>query len=140
MKTCIDCNKPTNSTKRIRCIDCNIIKRKAVTKANKDKYQYHKQPKFRYATYKRGAIKRGYSFELNVEEFSNLWNKPCHYCNDPIEGIGIDRKDNNIGYTVDNTTSCCTNCNWMKNNTNYNAFILQCNKVANNFLSTPCNK
>jgi hypothetical protein len=135
MKNCIDCNKPTNSTQRIRCVDCNVIKRKLTAKTNKDKYQYHKQPKYRYAVYKRGAENRGYSFELSVDEFSNLWNKPCHYCNVLIQGIGIDRKDNNIGYTVDNTVACCTDCNFMKHKTDYNQFINQCILIAENFLS-----
>jgi hypothetical protein len=134
MKTCIDCNEPTLSTQRLRCIKCIAIKRKLTSKLNKDKYQYHKQPKPRYKVYKYGAERRGYSFDITLEEFINLWNKPCYYCNDTINGIGIDRKDNSLGYTVDNTVPCCTVCNFMKHTMTDNLFIEQCNKITNNFL------
>ncbi len=134
MKTCIDCNKQINNHRK-RCIDCMLIQRKITSKANKDKHQYHKLPKHRYAVYKRGAKIRGYSFDLTLEEFSSLWNTPCHYCNDPIDGIGIDRKDNSIGYTVDNTTSCCTNCNFMKGTLSHNTFINKCINISKCFTS-----
>lgn len=135
MKTCVDCGNPTGSftNHRIRCIDCKVKLRKITAKANKDKYQYHKQPKQRYATYRRGAERRGYAFELTVEEFTNLWNKHCSYCNAPISDIGIDRKDNSIGYTVDNTIACCTTCNFMKGKLNHDEFISKCVEIAKCF-------
>ena len=131
MRQCIDCDKTIHFGGAIRCIDCNLIKRRATAKANKEKYQYHKQPKYRYNAYKRGAEKRGYEFLLTVDEFTELWNKPCHYCNVSIEGIGIDRKDNSLGYTLDNTVTCCTQCNWMKNTIGYKEFIDKCIMIAN---------
>ena len=135
MKTCVDCGKPTGSitNHRIRCVDCLVLKRKATSKANKLKHQYHKQPKHRYATYKRGAESRGYAFELTIKEFNNLWNKPCSYCNTPILDIGIDRKDNSVGYTVDNTIACCTTCNFMKGKLTHNEFISKCIEIVKCF-------
>jgi len=130
MKTCIDCNSSINSTQSIRCVDCRILKRKLVAKANKDKHQYHKQPKFRYATYKRGAIRRGYVFELTLSEFELFWDASCSYCNNTIIGIGLDRIDNNIGYINTNVVPCCTTCNWMKHSMSQEMFINQCKKIV----------
>lgn len=68
----------------------------------------------RYTEYKRTTQKTGREFSLSKEEFATFWQKPCTYCNDPIETIGLDRIDNLIGYRFDNVTSCCKICNFMK--------------------------
>lgn len=130
MKTCEDCGKQVESIYAKFCIDCKVLKRRATAKANKDKYQYHKQPKVRYATYKRGALRRGYVFELTLEEFNNLWNAPCSYCAEPINGIGIDRINNSIGYTLNNTCACCTDCNMMKGKMSKEQFINKCQQIS----------
>ena len=36
---------------------------------------------------------------------------------------GVDRKDNNLGYTIDNCVPCCHRCNSMKSNLSYQNFI-----------------
>jgi len=130
MKTCIDCNKTIHFGCAIRCIDCKVIRRRVVQQTNKEKNQYHKKPKCRYATYKRGALRRGYAFELTLEEFSELWNKPCMYCADTINGIGIDRINNSVGYTATNVIPCCTTCNWMKHSMTQEEFINKCKQIA----------
>ena len=133
MKSCKDCGKPVESTFAIYCIDCKTSKRKATAKANRNKYQYHKQPKYRYAAYKWGAESRGHMFELTIEEFSNLWDKPCFYCNETVSGIGIDRKDNNAGYSTSNTVSCCSTCNFMKGKLTYTEFVNKCLQISKCF-------
>jgi|688.fasta_scaffold848642_1 hypothetical protein len=135
MKTCKDCSNPTETNNSLRCISCKKALRVIVQKSCKTKYQYHKQPKTRYNVYKRGALRRGYSFNITIEQFNTFWDTSCHYCNEPIKGIGIDRIDNTIGYVHDNLISCCTLCNFMKHNTNYKEFIDRCIKISNNFLS-----
>lgn len=130
MKTCIDCSEPVSGPQSIRCLSCKVIRRRVVQQVNKEKNQYHKKPIFRYATYKRGAIRRGYVFDLTFEEFNELWNKPCTYCADAIKGIGIDRIDNNVGYTAINVIPCCTTCNWMKHKLTQKDFISQCKKIV----------
>jgi hypothetical protein len=67
-----------------------------------------------YSTYRKDSRHRGYSFNLTIEEFETFWKKPCFYCGNEIETIGIDRVDNNKGYQLDNCVSCCTICNRMK--------------------------
>jgi len=47
---------------------------------------------------------------------SNFGNKKCHYCFDDLNptGTGLDRKDNDKGYLIDNVVSCCCTCNRMR--------------------------
>jgi hypothetical protein len=83
--------------------------------------------------YRTGAEKRGIEFNLTIEEFTTYWNKPCHYCGEEIESVGIDRKDNDIGYLLDNCVPCCSQCNMMKRIIPYQDFIDICITIANRF-------
>lgn len=88
--------------------------------------------------YKYSAEKRGKDYELTDEQTQDLIMDICYYCgrkpnldldlkNDTNEnndecdveanviGLnGIDRKNNDKGYTIDNVVSCCQMCNYMK--------------------------
>ncbi len=130
MKPCYDCGEDTNSTQRKRCLKCFAEHRRKQQKANKLKFNYHKLPKYRYNTYKSGAERRGLEFSLTFEDFILFWEKPCFYCGEKIEGIGIDRKNNSIGYTNENCIVCCKICNFMKHNLDENLFIKQCIKIS----------
>lgn len=90
-----------------------------------------KLPEIRFHQYRYGAKSRGYSFDITKEEFINIVSLDCHYCGSP-EHIGIDRKDNSIGYTKENSLPCCWSCNKMKTSSTYEDFIKQCIKIANN--------
>ena len=65
-------------------------------------------------SYIRSANKRNIQWELTEEEFSTFWQKPCYYCNEPIQTIGLDRVNNQLPYTISNVVSCCSICNTMK--------------------------
>lgn len=76
-----------------------------------------------YGSYRYRALKKGLKFELSCEEFITLVNAPCIYCGKKAESNkrkgkyaynGVDRINNKKGYTVNNTASCCTMCNYMK--------------------------
>ncbi len=131
-KKCKDCDKPVASDASIRCFNCKIKLRKETQRVNKLKYQYHKTPKHRYATYKRGALSRGIEFNITYEEFNTYWNKPCAYCAQTIAGIGLDRQNNNKGYTIDNLVTCCRTCNFMKHTLDDKTFIEHCKLIASN--------
>jgi hypothetical protein len=62
------------------------------------------------------AAKRNLPFELTIEQFSEIVNKPCYYCKtyNEAEVIGIDRINSELGYTLENTNPCCKICNMMK--------------------------
>lgn len=71
-----------------------------------------------YKNYKAAAKKRGYLFELTVDEFSELIVQPCYYCGlehslieKELAHNGVDRVDNSIGYINTNCVSCCKICN-----------------------------
>ena len=95
-----------------------------------------------FYTYKREAIKRGYSFSLTQNEVENLVKQNCFYCGQkpvhPFRGYvrdytficnGIDRLDNNIGYIIDNCVPCCKTCNWMKSTLSYEVFMNHIEKI-----------
>lgn len=80
--------------------------------------------------YKRGAERRGLSFEFTMETFTALWQKPCTYCGDEIDTIGLDRRKNKEGYTLENTVPCCPVCNFMKHTMDEEKFITKCKQIA----------
>jgi len=78
-----------------------------------------------YSNYKRNAEYKKLEFTISFEEYSNVVTKECHYCGVIQEkGFnGIDRKDQSVGYIVDNCVSCCKMCNYMKGSTCEEVFI-----------------
>lgn len=95
----------------------------------------------RYQNYKDASKRRGLAFEITKEQFEGLWRKPCFYCGDAIETVGLDRVDNDKGYTFDNVVSCCKWCNYAKHEGNQLDFIDRCKRVASKWAgATPtCN-
>jgi hypothetical protein len=75
---------------------------------------YKNTPAGRLSTYKTSAKAAGRVFELTLEDINTLWQKPCTYCGEIVDTVGVDRVDSTKGYTLDNVTSCCTTCNLMK--------------------------
>ncbi len=75
--------------------------------------------------YVRGAKMRGLVFEISFEDFLIITKLPCRYCSekpfnytksqstyrDQYLHNGIDRVDNEIGYTLNNCAACCKICN-----------------------------
>lgn len=64
-------------------------------------------------------------FSLSKEEFIEIIHKKCFYCgkmdfkrlpsnNELYLLNGVDRLDNNLGYTKENSVSCCSKCNYAK--------------------------
>ena len=77
--------------------------------------------------YKRGAEKRGLSWEISKDEFEQITKQDCHYCGikpmqvnriPHLNGFytynGIDRKDSSKGYILGNCVPCCKRCNYAK--------------------------
>jgi len=78
-----------------------------------------------YSNYKRNAEYKKLEFTISFEEYSNVVTKECHYCGVIQEkGFnGIDRKDQSVGYIIDNCVSCCKMCNYMKGSTCEEVFV-----------------
>lgn len=81
---------------------------------------------------------RGNEFDLTRDQVREITSSKCHYCGvEPSQihkrkGIngtsmyiynGIDRKNNNLGYVIDNVVPCCKICNYAKNTMNYKEFL-----------------
>lgn len=88
--------------------------------------KYNKKPKNRFYNLIQNAKKRKIELLLTFDEFLKFWQKPCYYCGEKLETIGLDRVNNNLGYKLDNIVSCCKWCNQMKLNHTQNDFIEHC--------------
>ena len=95
--------------------------------------------------YKVHAGRRGYTFKLNREEFKEITQKNCHYCDSIPSNItktsycngsfiynGIDRQNNDVGYEIGNVVPCCKICNASKSTNTLDEFRSWITKVYNN--------
>jgi len=93
-----------------------------------------------YRTYKNRAGYRNLSFTLTIPEFKNITDSNCFYCNLQPENLskergteylysGVDRLDNKLGYTLENSVACCKTCNVAKNNLSTEEFKLWIKRI-----------
>lgn len=95
--------------------------------------------------YKYSAKRRKHTWELTDEEFRELTRKPCFYCQRPPSQVvysaavgkiseetrehgsytytGVDRRNNALGYTVENCVPCCKHCNLGKHQMTEQEFV-----------------
>lgn len=94
--------------------------------------------------YKRTAKERNHCFRLTIKEFKKLTQGNCFYCGIKPSTVmkrinviyiynGIDRINNNLGYTKKNCVSCCKVCNRMKSSMNRKEFLFHINKISVKF-------
>ena len=87
-----------------------------------------------YNRYKKGAELRNLTFNLSEIEFRLITKQNCFYCGIEPKKIskskydvyvynGIDRKNNKIGYILENSLPCCTMCNKAKRDIDFDVFI-----------------
>lgn len=58
-------------------------------------------------------------------------SQPCHYCDtvgNPF--VGIDRKNNEPYYRVENSLPCCKRCNKAKCDDSYSDFMMYLEQIA----------
>lgn len=100
------------------------------------------------ASYKNRAKTRKLEFSLTTEEFKNLIFSKCEYCgispantaldarkhssSNYIKYNGIDRVDNDRGYTIDNCVTACFICNQAKHRQSKQSFENWIVRVYNN--------
>lgn len=88
------------------------------------------------SNYRHNAKTKGLEFTLSDEEMIEMFSSNCHYCNIPPSKVmtlprhygsftynGIDRLYSDKGYVQGNVKPCCSECNYMKNDTPYDEFI-----------------
>ena len=109
------------------CHECNISKGPAdpATFIRKAYFRVHKEyvdddhdiwfinkNKPTESVYKIPAKKKGVPYELSKEDFDTLIRSDCAYCTrSSSTWFGIDRVIPSLGYTNDNVTPCCWDCN-----------------------------
>jgi len=117
------------------CKDCDREKYKESRSKRRNerhlRFKLNKPASFRFTQYQSRCKIKNRVFNLSFEEFEEIANKPCSYCGDK-KSMGIDRSDNEIGYTVKNSVPSCLTCNMMKRLMGSNDFIKQCKKISNN--------
>lgn len=83
-----------------------------------------------YSNYRSKCKSKGLQFDMTQQEFSEMVQSNCFYCNLPPSNLreaaskrqgfsakhlsGIDRIDNSGGYTKGNVRPCCEDCNKAK--------------------------
>jgi len=80
-----------------------------------------------FRLYRSRAKRRGLAFDLSRDNFASLVVMECSYCGKkPAQSIGqnkqgpvffyngVDRVDNDLGYSADNCVPCCKQCNFAK--------------------------
>ena len=90
-----------------------------------------------YLEYKTRAEKIGKDFEISENEFYKLIKKSCYICGkktDDKHTNGIDRINNDEGYTINNIQSCCGECNYMKNKFIFSDFLDKIRQIKKNKL------
>ncbi len=92
--------------------------------------KYRQTPKGKYLMYKGSAVKRGIVFDISFDYFCSFWKKSCHYCNYDIYTIGLDRVNNELGYSIGNVVPCCTRCNRAKDIMSAKEYIDMCRRVV----------
>jgi hypothetical protein len=109
------------NSQRSSCINCKGNGRIASLEAPINVY---------FSNYKRNANIGGLEWNLSNEDFNNIITKPCIYCGslpkelqslekyhfvtERVKVNGVDRVNNELGYTLNNCVPCCTMCNKMK--------------------------
>lgn len=120
------------------CKTCANLYRASV-KDNNDQLIVNKA---RYKEYVNSAKKRNVSWDLSFEHACTLFSDVCYYCGEApyqyrkgkgeVLYTGIDRKDNNIGYTITNVVSCCKKCNTAKLDMSEKDFFNLISKIYKN--------
>lgn len=107
-----------------------------------------------YMDYKRQAARRNIAYTLTIDEAYKLFTSTCHYCGEKPSNVkkhgknqsvffyyqGIDRKDPNKGYHLENCLPSCKKCNYAKREMNYKEFMDWIEKVYSFVVQRPSRK
>ena len=86
-----------------------------------------------FSDYKIRANKKDLDFDLSKSFFNDKIKEPCYLCGKnktDTHKNGLDRFNNEKGYTETNIKSCCGNCNMIKRNYTYKGFIEKCKLIC----------
>lgn len=118
-----------------QCAECSV----------KDKviFDFGSSKRSIIGTYRKNAKNSNRVWELTNEEALSFFAGNCHYCDREPQMAhtasinsgtywynGIDRVDNDLGYTIDNCVSCCWACNAAKRGMPVEDFIYWLDAIA----------
>ena len=81
----------------------------------------NRTPKARFSALRRAALSRNLPFALTMDQHQQLIaGKKCHYCEGPLPTTvgGLDRKNSELGYSIENCVPCCRSCNEIRGHDN----------------------
>ena len=86
----------------------------------------------RWASYRDKAKIQGLEWSLTKEDFVEILTSNCKYCGKTEINnlVGVDRFDNKIGYTKDNSVPCCQWCNYSKRERTVEEFLNWANELV----------
>ena len=87
-------------------------------------------PRGTFLGYRFGAKKRSIPFRLSFKKYLEISSMPCEYCGASLGRNGIDRKDNSVGYTSENSVPCCSKCNLMKRDYSISEFVDHAKRIT----------
>jgi hypothetical protein len=104
--------------------------------------QYESIVKRSYRSHVFSAKYRNIVNFLSKEEYFAIGSNPCYYCGNfdiktnnstgaTIKLNGVDRKNNEKFYKIENSLSCCGECNVMKQDSTYKQFMEKIQKIIN---------
>lgn len=95
-----------------------------------------------YNTFKTNSKKRDIEIDITFDEWKKIGVKDCFYCGSKPSNVryskhnsgdyvynGIDRIDNTLGYTLENSVPCCFTCNHSKSDMTLDQFLTWLNRV-----------
>jgi hypothetical protein len=135
---CTDCNMMKGAVDNITFIQRveHILTHNSMLKdGNKYPDAFANQSGSYYSRYKTNAEQRNYAFELSEEQYYKLIREDCYICGKKTNENhtnGVDRFDNEKGYTFHNSNACCGQCNIMKKEIDYSVFIDKLKKIYKN--------
>ena len=122
---CRDCDEKVSNRSKVFC-DRHLENHRTTCKKSTVRYKENNKVSNRYSVVKCRAKKKG--LEVCGKDESQYWmdfqDKKCYYCEiteDKLpsddkkqQSLTIDRKDNSIGYNIDNMCLACFRCNCKK--------------------------
>lgn len=126
-------------TQSCGCISAKMAAEKSILP---DKLAIKKQV---WISYENHAKKLGVTIELTFRDGQRLMGEDCHYCGAPPSNIrstgnkygpstyaynGLDRKNPEKGYSLDNVVPCCKKCNYAKRKLGYDEFLDLASKIS----------
>lgn len=120
---------------------CGCLRSDSTKKTNTRYGQYSPALNSRIAQYRVAARKRNLAFEISQDQAAELMLGNCKYCGRPPQGTskcrshsiktnGIDRIDSAVGYTYQNSVSCCGTCNLAKSDMAYEEWVRWMNDLV----------